>query len=381
MRANLDAAFRAVYGRDPEGVWVAPGRINLIGEHTDYNEGFVLPLALELGVAVAIARRHDRVLRLASRQASEIVEIAPDELEPGQVSGWAAYVAGVAWALRDAGLALGGCDVLCDGDVPAGVGLSSSAAIECATALALSDGHGERLDRQQLALIARRAENIFVGVPSGIMDQFASLLCRAGHALFLDTRSLEYDHVPLQLKAAELALLVVDTRTPRRLVAGAYAARRRSCEEAARTLGVRALRDVSLTALDQAMTRLQGAELRRRVRHVVTENARVLEAVALLRGGRIAEIGPLLDASHASLRDDYEVSCPELDVAVEAAVEAGALGARMTGAGFGGSAIVLVEARKVDAVGDAVASAFQRKRFAAPRHFVATAAAGARRLS
>ena len=372
-------SFAEVFGREPVLGWRSPGRVNLIGEHTDYNDGFVLPLALEREVRVLAAPRDDRVLRLASAQTSSgTVEVALDGLAPGAVEGWAAYVAGTAWALEGHGIELVGADVLVDGDVPRGAGLSSSAALECASAGALLALAGAELPLVEVALLAQRAENDFVGMPCGVMDQFASTHGRAGALLLLDTRSLEARTIPFDLAAEGLRLVVIDTRAPHRLVDGEYAARRASCEQAAVLLGVPALRDVD--DLGSAMARLDDDVLQRRVRHVVTENARVLEVVALLEAGDVRAIGPLLTASHESLRDDYEVSCPELDVAVEAALASGAHGARMTGGGFGGSAIALVEADGVDALRRDVAAAFASAGFTEPSFLEAVPADGYRRL-
>ncbi len=245
---TLRETFEATMGGTPDGAWVAPGRVNLIGEHTDYNDGFVLPLALPQGAVATAAARTDRLLRMASLQAEGLVEISVDDLEPGKVEGWAAYVAGVVWAVRTAGHDVGGLDILIDGDVPLGAGLSSSAALECATALAVADLHGLDIERPALARLAQQAENDFVGMPCGIMDQSAALLCTRDHALFLDTRSLGTEQVPLELGAEGLALLVVDTKAPHRLVDGEYAARRRTCEEAAAALGLPALRDLDEAA-------------------------------------------------------------------------------------------------------------------------------------
>ncbi|MCC8250131.1 galactokinase [Saccharothrix luteola] len=360
-----------------DGVFEAPGRINLIGEHTDYNDGFVLPIALPHVVRITAARRDDGVLRLSSRQASGVTEIRVVDLVPGAVTGWAAYVAGVVWALREEGHPIGGFGLLVDGQVPLGAGLSSSAALESATALAVTELSGVSLDRRSLARIAQRAENEFVGMPCGIMDQSASLLARERHALLLDTRSMETEHIPFDLAPAGLTLLVVDTKAPHRLVDGEYAARRRDCHRAAELLGVPALRDWDggLDGLGQDLPERLG----RRVRHVVTENARVARVADLLRAGRIREIGPLLTESHVSLRDDYEVTVPELDVAVEALVAAGALGARMTGGGFGGCVIALVEEMAVQECTTAVLEAFAGRGFARPDCWTAVAAAGARR--
>ncbi|WP_234971322.1 galactokinase [Jatrophihabitans endophyticus] len=359
--------------------WRAPGRVNVIGEHTDYNDGFVLPIALPVGVTAAVTDRTGDALLARSTAEDEPVEIPLAKLEPGAVEGWAAYVAGVVWALRGRGSDVPAVEIALDGDVPYGAGLSSSAALECAVATALNDHLDLGLARETLIEVTRSCENDFVGVPTGALDQSASLLCEAGAALLLDCRSGERRQVPLDLDAAGLALLVVDTRAPHRLVDGEYARRRADCAEAARRLGVTALRDV--TDLDAALARLDDDRLRRRVRHVVTENARVLDTVARLDdGGPIAAIGPLLSASHASLRDDYEVSSRELDVAVEAALGAGAHGARMTGGGFGGSAIALVDAGDSDDVTAAVERAFAAAGLAAPAVFTAVPSAGARRV-
>jgi galactokinase len=373
-------AFREQTGRDPDGVWAAPGRVNLIGEHTDYNDGFVLPLAIDRLVLAAAGRREGGRLRLWSLQSGPPADLELAGIGPGRVGGWAAYPAGVAWALARAGVEVAGADLVVDGDVPAGAGLSSSAALECATATALADLAGAGLDRTALAGVARRAENEVVGVPSGVMDQMVSMLGRAGHALFLDTRSLAAEQVPLPLAAAGLCLLVLDTRAGHRLVDGAYADRRAACEAAAAALGVPALRDATLAQVEAAAATL-GVEGAARARHVVTENARVLEAVALLRAGDLDRLGPLLAASHASLRDDYEVSSPELDTAVEAAMAAGAAGARMTGAGFGGSAIALVRAELAGRIGDRVREAFAAAGFGPPEVAPVAAADGARRLT
>jgi galactokinase len=374
------AAFRERTGHDPDGVWAAPGRVNLIGEHTDYNDGFVLPAAIDRQVVAAAGRREGGRLRVWSLQTGPPADLELEGIGPGRVEGWAAYPAGVAWALGQAGTKVGGVDLVVDGDVPAGAGLSSSAALECAAATALADLFGAGLDRVFLAGVARRAENEVVGVPSGVMDQMVSMLGRAGHALFLDTRSLDTEQVPLPLEAAGLCLLVLDTRAGHRLVDGAYADRRAACEAAAAVLGVPALRDATLERVEAAAGEL-GDPGFRRARHVVTENARVLEAVGLLRAGELDRLGPLLAASHASLRDDYEVSSPELDTAVAAAVAAGAVGARMTGAGFGGSAIALVATDLAGRVGDRVRDAFATAGFGPPAVEAVTASDGARRLA
>ena len=372
-------AFRDAYGREPEGVWIAPGRINLIGEHTDYNDGFVLPIALPHALAAAGARRTDGVVRLRSRQSGEEFSARVDELVPGSVPGWAAYPAGALWALAGTGTRIDGLDLMVDSTIPRGTGLSSSAALTCATVLAAAHTHGADPSPARVAALAQRAENGFVGMPCGIMDQSASMLATAGHALFMDTRSLETEQVPFDLAARGLALLVVDTRAPHQHVDSAYAERRRSCEEAARVLGVPALRDVTADGMRAALDALPDAVSRRRVRHVVTENARVLETVELLRAGEADRVGPLFTASHASMRDDYEITVPEVDTAVEALLAAGALGARMTGGGFGGCVIALVAAGARESCLAAVRAAYRAKGFAEPAGFTAVPAEGARR--
>ncbi|MFI9720611.1 galactokinase [Streptomyces sp. NPDC052396] len=371
------AGFRAVYGRAPETVRSAPGRVNLIGEHTDYNEGLVLPLALDRRTAVATAPRKDGVLRLYSaRLGGEVVRLRVAELAPGAVRGWAAYPAGVCWALREAEVAgvAGGADIHVESEVPLGAGLSSSAALEVATALALG---GSSLAGAELALLAQRAENEFAGVPCGVMDQMAAACCVAGHALLLDTRDLRMRQVPLELTG--LRLLVVDTGVRHELADGAYAERRAGCAKAARALGVRALRDITPGQLPDVLRGLS-AGLRPLVRHVVTENHRVREVAALLEAGAVRETGALLTAGHRSLRDDFAVSCPELDLVVDTAVVAGALGARMTGGGFGGSAVVLVEEARAEPVRQAVAEAFGYAGYGAPRVFTVGAGSSAGRV-
>ncbi len=371
--------FADRYGAQPEGVWRAPGRVNLIGEHTDYNDGFALPFAIAAGVCVAASARGDGILALTSRQqGAAVIEVPLGELTPGQPGGWAAYPAGVAWALLTAGHHVGGASLAIDADLAAGAGLASSAALECATGLALADLYQLAVPRTELAAIGRRAENDFAGAPTGLMDQLAVLLCQDGHALLLDCRSGAGVAVPLDAAAAGLALLIIDTRARHELTGGGYASRRRACEDAARALCVRALRDVAGAS---ALDRLSEDVLRRRARHVVSENERVRQAAELLRAGRLDRIGALLTASHSSLRDDFEVSWPEADAAVEAALEAGALGARMTGAGFGGSVIALVPAVAVADVAAAVTDRFARRGWRSPGFGSAEPSAGAGRLS
>ena len=368
--------FAERFGRQPDGVWRAPGRVNLIGEHTDYNDGFVMPFALAQAVTVAAAPRDDDRWSVTSLNRGETEEFGRDDLTPG-MSGWQAYVAGVVWALTEAGHTVPGADLVLTSDVPVGAGLSSSAALECATLAVLADLGGLEIAPLERAKLARRCENEFVGAPTGLMDQAASTLCTLGHALFFDCRSFATEQVHLALDEAGLELLVLDTQTPHALVDSEYAARRRSCEEAAGLLGVPALRDV--TDLDAALAQLPDPEMRRRVRHVVTENARVLAAVEVLREDRITDLAPLLDASHASMRDDFEITVPTVDLAVATARRAGALGARMTGGGFGGCIIALVRTGAADAVAGQIAAAFADAGYGAPTHFVAAPSAGAAR--
>ncbi|WP_459235750.1 galactokinase [Oerskovia turbata] len=423
-------------------VYAAPGRVNIIGEHTDYNAGLCLPIALPHRTYVALRPRTDSVVRLVSAQepgASWTGRL--EDVAPGAVTGWAAYVAGVAWALGQHLEATGGSaaqvrgfDAVVDSCVPYGAGLSSSAALECSVAVGIDDVAGLGLaatdaGRAVLAAAAVRAENEIAGAPTGGMDQSASLRCAPGHALLLDCRpGLDpvdaVEQIPFDLEADGLALLVIDTRAEHALVDGQYAQRRATCEEAASTLGLANLRELAdaviaeaeraargtsgatdaaatpavpqppadrsargeaegirseafAGALGAALDRLPDDVSRRRVRHVVTEIARTQDLVALLRAGRASDVGPLLDASHASLRDDYEVSSLELDLAVEAARDAGALGARMTGGGFGGSAIALVPAERASAVADAVAGAFARAGLGAPGFLLAVPSAPA----
>ncbi len=376
--ARAAALFADRYGSEPAGIWSAPGRVNLIGEHTDYNDGFALPFAISAGLCVAAASRADGVLALTSAQhGAAVLEVPVADLAPGTPGGWAAYPAGVAWAMRAAGHLIGGASLAVDADLPAGAGLSSSAALECATGLALAGLYQLRLARPELAALGRRAENDFVGAPTGLMDQLAVLLCQAGQALLLDCRAGTGTSVPLDPAAAGLELLVIDTRAQHELTAGGYGARRRACEDAARALGVRSLREV--TDASEA-TRLGDPLLRRRALHVITENRRVLDTADLLRAGQLDRIGTLLTESHRSLRDDFEVSWPQADAAVEAATAAGAYGARMTGGGFGGSVIALGPAAATASVTAAVTASFARRGWQPPVVTTAVPSRGALRL-
>jgi galactokinase len=373
--------FTSRFDASPAGLWSAPGRVNLIGEHTDYNDGFVFPFAINRRTLVGLRLRGDRLLRVASSFAAETVELSLDDLTPENLSGWSAYPLGVAWALGQFGADLAvvpGFDVFIDSDVPIGAGLSSSAAIESAVAVALNDLWQLGLDRRVLARVGQLAENRAVGAPTGIMDQSASLLGEADAAVFLDCRTLDAEVIPLGFDAAGLELLIIDTRVSHTHSTGGYASRRASCELGARMLGVTSLRDLTVDDLARAADVLDD-ETFRRVRHVVTENQRVLDAVRTLREQGPTAIGTLLDASHLSMRDDFEISVPELDLAVETARGTGAVGARMTGGGFGGAAIALTPHALIPAVTAAVTAAFAAQGFAAPDLFVVRAADGAAR--
>ncbi|MEV0692504.1 galactokinase [Streptomyces sp. NPDC050388] len=374
--------FRELYGAAPHGVWAAPGRVNLIGEHTDYNDGFVMPFALPHTAVAAVSRRDDGVLRLHSADVdAPVVELTVDSLAPGTDRDWTAYPAGVVWALREAGHAVTGADIHLASTVPAGAGLSSSAALEIVVALALNDLYELGLRGWQSARLCQRAENVYVGAPVGVMDQTASACCESGHALFLDTRDLSQRQIPFDLAAEGMRLLVVDTQVKHSHSEGEYGRRRAGCEKGAALLGVDALRDVAPADLDAALDRLgDEEEVRRLVRHVVTENERVERVIALLESGDTRAIGPVLTAGHSSLRDDFRVSCPELDLVVDTALASGALGARMTGGGFGGSAIVLAEAADTAPITEAIRKTFTTVGFTTPRIFEAVPSAGARRL-
>jgi galactokinase len=363
--------------------WRAPGRVNLIGEHTDYNDGFCLPLAIPQGCTATVSPLAEPVIEVISAQREGPVEIALAELAPGALADedqWAGYIAGVAWALAERGHQLSGLSITVDGDVPAGAGLSSSAALECSVASALNDQLGLGLDRSELVAVARQAENDFVGAPTGGMDQLASIFGERGRVLLCDMRSLAVEPVPFDLEAAGLTLLVIDTKAPHQLTDGLYGERRDACEEAARLLGVPALRDLSLEELSDAMNRLPNETLRKRARHVITENDRTLACADLLRTGQLRQVGPLLTASHASMRDDFEITVPEVDLAVEVLLAFGAFGARMTGGGFGGCVIGLMEPAQARAAALAVVAAFAGRDYLEPVSFPVTAADGAHRL-
>ncbi len=372
-------AFRSTFSRSAKGVVSGPGRVNLIGEHTDYNDGFVLPIAIEKQTLAAWGPRDDGRCTFSSvQQPGNGVEIDLCEpITPGKPA-WANYPKGVAAELMQAGVELVGCDVLFDSDVPLNAGLSSSASLEVATAMALLTAAGAKLPQDKLAKLCQRAENIFAGAPCGIMDQSISIMGTKGHALLLDCRDLATKHVPFNDPRA--VLLVVDTQVKHDIGDGGYPLRRKQCEEAAALLGVSALRDTTMAQVQKAVAagKLTPQHLMR-CRHVIGEIERTLQAVDVLTANDLEAFGRLMYASHASLRDDYEVSCEELDAIVELARGCkGVFGARMTGGGFGGCAIVLVQAEKADAVSNAIAAGFEKQFSRRCPIFATHAADGAR---
>ncbi|GIG53928.1 galactokinase [Demequina activiva] len=380
---SIAVAFEDAYGHAPTGVWSAPGRVNLIGEHTDYNHGYVLPFAIDRRTWAAVGTRDDRTLRLRSTFADAEVTASLDALSPEGMDGWSAYVLGVAWAMGEAGIDLShatGLDILIDSEVPVGAGLSSSAALECAVGQAFSDLWGLDLDALSLARIGRVAENRAVGAPTGLLDQAASMLGREDHAVFLDCDTEQARPVALHLREESLQILVMNSHVDHEHATGGYGARFASCERGARTLGVTTLREVTPEGLDDARAQLD-EETFRRVRHVVTENQRVLDTVAALSAKGPRAIGELMNASQASMRDDFEITVPEIDLACDTAVAHGAVGARMTGGGFGGSAIAVVPASAADDIAAAVTSALALAGLREPTIFTVVPSQGARRDS
>ena len=370
------AAYQEMTGRMPDGVWSSPGRVNLIGDHTDYNDGLALPVAIDRSAVVAAGLRDDRLVRCASRQMPDEAEIALDDIDPGVAARWASPVLGALWGLRRAGMALPGMDLLVDSDIPLGGGLASSAALAVAASLAATELTGQRMSQSDIARCCRDGEAAIAGAPTGLLDQVAVLAGRAGHAVFLDCQNLERELISFRPADVSAALVVIDTAVPHSNSAAGYGARREQAAQAAEMLGVHSLRDATEQAVE---LQLQGM-LQRRARHVVSENARVRRVVDLLRAGRLHAIGGLLDESHASLRDDYEVSSTELDVAVVAAREGGAWGARLTGAGMGGCALALVPEYARETLAGSVHAAFAGLGLAAPTVFEVSTADGARRL-
>ena len=374
---KLTSRYLELTGSAPEGIWFAPGRVNLIGEHTDYNDGFVLPFALEQRALVAAGHRDDGLIVMHAMDLGETVELPLAGLAPG-TGGWSAYLAGVLWALREAGHGVGALTLVLTSNVPFGAGLSSSAAVECAVMSAACDMFGLDIPPMERAQLAQRAENAYVGAPTGLLDQAASSLCRADHGLFLDCRTFETTQVPLQLRQQGVEILVLDTHTPHSHVDGEYGERRATCAQAAELLKVKALRDV--TDLEAALAELPDDRMRKRVRHVVTENERTRAAMDMATKGDLTGLPALLNESHASMRDDYEITVPTVDLAVETALAHGALGARMTGGGFGGCIIAWCPVGQAERIGSAIREAFEKAGFPEPSWFTAVPSEGAGRL-
>ena len=372
------ATFRRVFGYEADGSWAAPGRVNLIGEHTDYNDGLVLPFAIAERTEAAIARRSDGHIRICSAQnPGEIVELKVTGLSPGMPSGWAAYVAGVPWALD----CDNGFDVAIDSSVPVGSGLSSSAALMCAVGLGINEMFELGFSRRDIARRTQSTENDYVGAPTGGMDQIASLLGTDGHAILFDVRADTTEQVPFDPAAAGLVILVVDSMIRHGHAGGEYRERREDCEQSALRLDVPSLRGVTVGDLDVALEQLGDERLAKRTRHIVTENQRVLDVAAALAGDRWERVGELLTAAHVSYRDDFEASCPEVDVIVDTLLEQGALGARLTGGGFGGAAIALVRSDAVGAAMAAVAGAYESRGYEPATMFTVMPSAGAQRIA
>lgn len=375
----LRSDFTALFGQAPEIISEAPGRVNLIGEHVDYCDGFVMPFAISDRTYAAINRRSDRKIRIASAQRpGEIIESSLDHLSPDEVGDWERYILGVIWAFGDR--ITTGLDILVDGRVALGAGLSSSAALECSIAIALNQLFAVDLSLPELARLAQRSENDYVGMPCGIMDQSVSLMAQAGNALLLDCRDLSTEQIPFELASSGLELLVIDTRAHHALVDGGYAERRASCESAAAKLGVKALRDCSISQLESSREKLTELEYMR-AEHVVNDIARVGQCVEQLKRADFKSVGEILTQSHASLRDRFEISCPELDLAVASALANNSLGGRMIGGGFGGSAIALFKVAEIEPAKVAIAAAFKAAGFTEPRFFTSLPSSGAAVIS
>ena len=381
IHAELSEAFQKLFGGRPS-IYRAPGRVNLIGEHTDHNEGFVMPAAIDFSTWVAIAPRNDRRIVVRSENFSETVELDLDEPPERGRGHWSDYPFGVALELDRAGQRLDGANILVRGEVPIGSGLSSSAAIEVATGYALLDLAGANIDRLELAKLCQRAENEFVGMRCGVMDQFISCFGKAGYALLLDCRSLDYRLLALP---ADVKLVICNTMVKHELASSEYNARRAECEEGVRLLALelpeaRSLRDVTMSTLERFRDKLPEV-IYKRCRHVVSENSRVVEATDELEQGDLYTFGELMRGSHRSLRDDYEVSCEELDLMVDLANQAnGVYGARMMGGGFGGCTVNLVQASRVDSFKEIVAKGYADFTGREPEIYVCSAEQGAERV-
>ena len=375
--SSIEEKFLETFGDEPDLVAAAPGRVNLIGEHIDYSDGFVLPFAIKDRTLVAARKRDDSTVRIASAQRrSKVVTVDINDIKPGLKGEWERYALGVLWSMG----VKSGVDVMIDGHVPLGAGLSSSAALECSVATAMNHLFDMGYDLEELARLTQKAENQYVGVPCGIMDQSVSLMATQGSALLLDCRDLSTKNIPFDVASSGLELLIIDTQAHHALTDGGYAERRASCESAVSKLGIASLRELTLQQLEPSRSLLTEIEFAR-VRHAVTEMQRVLDCVDALGNSDFEKVGTLINQSHASLRDDYTVSCPELDTAVDAALSAGALGSRMVGGGFGGSAIALIQASKTTETIKAIEKAFSSKGFKQPRFFTSLPSQGAELIS
>jgi galactokinase len=375
--STIEEKFLEAFGEEPDIVAAAPGRVNLIGEHIDYSEGFVLPFAIKDRTLVAVRKRDDSTVRIASVQRrNKIAVVDIEDVKPGLKGEWERYALGVLWSMG----VTSGLDLMIDGNVPLGAGLSSSAALECSVATAINHLFDLGFSLEELARLTQKAENQYVGVPCGIMDQSVSLMATQGFALLLDCRDLSTRNIPFDVASHNLELLIIDTQAHHALTDGGYAERRASCESVAVKLGVKSMRELTLNQLESEHEQLTDTEYIR-ARHAVSEMTRVLDCVEALALGDFARVGQLLNQSHASLRDDYTVSCPELNAAVDASIAAGALGSRMVGGGFGGSAIALIEVSKTAQTIHAIEKAFAEKEFKAPRFFTSLPSQGAEILA
>ena len=375
--SSIEEKFLETFGEEPDLVAAAPGRVNLIGEHIDYSEGFVLPFAIKDRTMVAARKRDDSTVRVASAQRrNKIVTVDISDVKPGLKGEWERYALGVLWSMG----VTSGVDLMIDGHVPLGAGLSSSAALECSVATAMNHLFDMGFNLEELARLTQKAENQYVGVPCGIMDQSVSLMATNGFALLLDCRDLSTRNIPFDVASHGLELLIIDTQAHHALTDGGYAERRASCESVAAKLHFKSMRELTITQLDSSRDLLSETEYIR-ARHAITEMKRVLDCVEALSSGDFVKVGQLLNQSHLSLRDDYNVSCPELNAAVEASLVAGALGSRMVGGGFGGSAIALIQASKTSETIGVVEKAFADKKFKAPRFFTSLPSQGAELLS
>ena len=375
--SQIEKKFLETFGEEPDLVAAAPGRVNLIGEHIDYSDGFVLPFAIKDRTLVAARKRNDSTVRIASAQRrNKIVTVDINRVKPGLKGEWERYALGVLWALG----VKEGVDLLIDGHVPLGAGLSSSAALECSVATAMNHLFDLGFNLEELARLTQKAENQYVGVPCGIMDQSVSLMASQGSALLLDCRDLATTNIPFDVASNGLELLIIDTQAHHALTDGGYAGRRASCESVVAKLGITSLRELAMEQLENSRGLLTETEFIR-AHHAVTEMKRVLECVDALSNSDFEKVGQLINQSHTSLRDDYTVSCPELDTAVEAALATGALGSRMVGGGFGGSAIALIQVSKTSETIKAVEKVFSSKGFKAPRFFTSLPSQGAELLS